>query len=317
MTWEAAISYCEGLDLSVHSDWRLPNRNELQSLADYTKYSSATTFPDMRSSEYWSSTTIASYSCYAWYVSFDIGKVGDYYKSKLYYVRAVRGSPQTTATIMHVPTDHSTIQAAIDAANSGDTIRVTGGIYYENILMKDGIRLEGGWDSSFSVRDPSAYPTIIDGGSSGSVLSLTNIYNAIIDGFTITHGYASEGGGMYCRLSSPSIINCTISNNIATERGGGIYSYYFIPTIFNSLLVNNMAGGQPNAICINWYGFSLSSDTEVLQYGEGVEMLLRSFNPSRGQWESCYRFFGKPCGKNLSPRDSEVMRRILFISYIL
>ena len=52
MTWEAAISYCEGLSLGGHDDWRLPNTNELQSLVDYTRYYPAidtAAFPDTMS----------------------------------------------------------------------------------------------------------------------------------------------------------------------------------------------------------------------------------------------------------------------------
>ena len=34
-TWEEALVYCENLELAEYTDWRLPNRNELQSLVDY------------------------------------------------------------------------------------------------------------------------------------------------------------------------------------------------------------------------------------------------------------------------------------------
>jgi len=95
MTWEEAISYCEDLVLGGRGDWRLPNRNELQSLVDYAKYAPAidiTAFPGTMSSNYWSSTTYAYYSVYAWSVSFDSGYVSpDDSKSNSYYVRAVRG----------------------------------------------------------------------------------------------------------------------------------------------------------------------------------------------------------------------------------
>ncbi len=36
LDWEDALAYCEGLEL-VHSDWRLPNAKELQSIVDYTR----------------------------------------------------------------------------------------------------------------------------------------------------------------------------------------------------------------------------------------------------------------------------------------
>jgi hypothetical protein len=39
-TWQQALAYAEGLELPSggYSDWRLPNRNELQTLVDYTRY---------------------------------------------------------------------------------------------------------------------------------------------------------------------------------------------------------------------------------------------------------------------------------------
>jgi hypothetical protein len=42
MDWEQALAYAEGLTCGGHSDWRLPNAKELQSIVDYTHAPDAT-----------------------------------------------------------------------------------------------------------------------------------------------------------------------------------------------------------------------------------------------------------------------------------
>jgi len=45
LDWENALSYAENLTLGGHSDWRLPNAKELQSIVDYTRCPDITNSP--------------------------------------------------------------------------------------------------------------------------------------------------------------------------------------------------------------------------------------------------------------------------------
>ncbi len=91
-TWQQALLYCESISLADYHDWRLPNRNELQSIVDYNTYDSSIDplFSIVRST-YWSSTTYNRYPDGAWSVHFSSCRVDEDDKSSFGYVRAVRG----------------------------------------------------------------------------------------------------------------------------------------------------------------------------------------------------------------------------------
>ena len=93
-TWAQAKAYCADLDLAGKSDWRLPTRNQLQSIVDYNESSppiSSTFFPGTVAANHWTSTTNASNTINAWGVNFFNGNAScDYLKTSAYYVRAVR-----------------------------------------------------------------------------------------------------------------------------------------------------------------------------------------------------------------------------------
>ena len=105
-TWEEALAYCESLILADNDDWRLPNRNELQSIIDYTRYGPSVdpAFPLIRPSSNWSSNTNAAILDSAWIVNFYNGDVSSLGKDNESYVHAVRGGqcrivPTTTTTL--------------------------------------------------------------------------------------------------------------------------------------------------------------------------------------------------------------------------
>jgi hypothetical protein len=81
-----------------YSDWRMPTIKELAYIVNYSiPYPGPTIdtgyFPNTAASWYWSSTTNADYTYYAWRVNFYDGDDGydDKPKPNNYYVRAVRG----------------------------------------------------------------------------------------------------------------------------------------------------------------------------------------------------------------------------------
>jgi hypothetical protein len=97
VSWKHALQYCEGLSFAGHTDWRLPNGRELQSIAEYRR-----SIPSIdpifiaasgMSSYYWSSSTCEYDPVYAWYVHFYYGNADCGWKSNANYVRAVRSGP--------------------------------------------------------------------------------------------------------------------------------------------------------------------------------------------------------------------------------
>ena len=92
--WNAAIDWAEGLTFAGYSDWRLPNRRELESIVDSSTYShsiNTTYFPNTFSGYYWSGSTYADDTTGAWFVGFGDGYVDVNGKTNAGYVRAVRG----------------------------------------------------------------------------------------------------------------------------------------------------------------------------------------------------------------------------------
>jgi hypothetical protein len=186
---------------------------------------------------------------------------------------------QQTATIHYVDDDgdcsghvpcYVTIQAAVDAAASGDEIHVTQGTYTSTLTSDDNVVeidedvvLLGGWNDDFTARDPDTYVSMINGTtiSGGGPFLLSQhrcVYidgaSPVIDGFYITGaGGKGNGGGIYNNAGSPAIQNNVISGNSASSfslwwpssySGGGIYNVNGSPTVQNNVICQNSAGGM-------------------------------------------------------------------------
>ena len=97
-TWANALlsaAACNTASFAGHTDWRLPNLREMQSLIDYGRASPALPsdlpFTSVQSYYYWTSTTYAGNASLAWYVFLVTGFVDSDGKSSTYFVWPVRG----------------------------------------------------------------------------------------------------------------------------------------------------------------------------------------------------------------------------------
>jgi len=130
------------------------------------------------------------------------------------------------------------IQRAIDTASNGQGILVRDGLYEENLFINKDVTLSSENGSS---------TTIIDGQSTGRPVRILS--HAVLKGFTLEKGRATEGGGLYVGPSeAPLIVDCVIQANGAYNQyspyglGGGVYcSVSSSPTFQKCKIMNNSA----------------------------------------------------------------------------
>lgn len=192
------------------------------------------------------------------------------------------------------PPNYSTIEEAMTAASSGDTILVLPGTYHEDVVMKDGVILAGSGPEQ----------TAINGTYSGSgyIPAVQMAEGSMITGFTVTGGFVGISsrdctaiisnnvvtGNTHMGISliadadyssvKSLVINNTIADNLPAAGGdfcAGIYTEpqgtatEASPVIMNNIIIGHKFGISPyfatpvlsyNDIWGNWenYGYSSS-----------------------------------------------------------
>lgn len=119
------------------------------------------------------------------------------------------------------PGAFATLQEAVTAAASGDTIVVTAGIY----------RGAGNRDVSFtdkivSLRSESGPEqcTIDCEGQGAAFILDSERPGLVLDGFTITGGQGGQGGAIRApSVGTLTLLNCILADNHATDSGGAVY----------------------------------------------------------------------------------------------
>ncbi|MBN1220731.1 MAG: right-handed parallel beta-helix repeat-containing protein [Anaerolineae bacterium] len=202
---------------------------------------------------------------------------------------------------------HTTIQAAVDAADPGDDIRVRQGTYTgvhlqggarQVIYISKTVTIRGGYDNGFQQSFPLTQPTVVDAQGNGRGIYIDGSSGNItptIEGLWVTGGNASNalinngrGGGIYSDDATPIIAGNIISNNVAYTGtgpslygGGGIYVAYpsGVTVISGNQVISNVAntsyfgwgGGifMRNAPAVQVINNVVLSNTAAITGGEG------------------------------------------------
>lgn len=180
--------------------------------------------------------------------------IGAYeFPSPLHFVSLASTNP--IAPFTNWLTAAANIQDAIDAANAGDFIAVSNGIYQSGATLVDDDTLPNRVviDKAVTVQSfDGSTVTIIAGSRDAGNSESTSIRcaylanGAVLSGFTLTNGGAENsgnivndecGGGVWCQSASAVVTNCILTGNYADAFGGAAYQ----GTFDNCLIVSNTA----------------------------------------------------------------------------
>jgi hypothetical protein len=256
------------------------------------------------------------------------------FKTSLLLVALCLSSGNLGAAVHRVPQDHASIQAAIDAAQAGDTVLVAPGTYRERIQLKAEITVRSaGEDEQGEVGLKRAEATIIDGGGeNGAAAGVAMAENATLDGFTVTNvgrydeaewnrHHATHGNEQsHEHIGQPGTagigvvgVNCTVTNNIVHHIG---YTGIAIlgkegtrcqPRIAHNVCYRNMGGGigsmrestaiiESNRCFQNFYaGIGHDDASPIVMDNECYENIRAGIGVSEG---SCPVVRGNRCYHN-------------------
>ncbi len=142
-------------------------------------------------------------------------------------------------SVLQVPVEYLTIQEAVAEAQNGDTVLVGPGTYTGQFTF------EGKAITITSSHGPEATTLLAVG--TGPVVRMQNGEGpeSVLCGFTITGGLATlgetDGAGVYCCDSSPTIIGNIVTGNFAGHWGGGIHAKGAAPgEAFGARIIGNV-----------------------------------------------------------------------------
>jgi hypothetical protein len=176
---------------------------------------------------------------------------------------------------------HATLQAAVDAASAGDTLKVKGTCYGDTTIGKS-LTIVGQSNPGFG-------QATLNGGNIGSVVTVNEGVTVAITGLTITGGNGSQqpcgpdcgmGGGIFNK-GSLTLTKSTVTGNTAGYGGAGIDNGFEgsdrprpVTMIINSTVTGNRSSYTGGGIRNTDGSVSLTNSTvsdNAATYGGGIE----------------------------------------------
>lgn len=159
-----------------------------------------------------------------------------------------------------------TIQAAVDAAAEGDTIKIATGVYTEVntyggnpqvVYITRSLTLRGGYTATdWDNYDPDAHPATVNAQRLGRGLYINSSGSVTVEGLVVTGGDGKGmwpgGGGMYAHAATLVISDNLITDNMASTgdngAGGGMYvmNGTTVMIVGNTIYTNTACAGADN-----------------------------------------------------------------------
>jgi hypothetical protein len=168
--------------------------------------------------------------------------------------------------------EYSTVQRAIDAAASGDTLTLCAGTFKERLSVSGKSLTLVGAGAGSSVLDANGSGTALklSGGATVTLVDLT-VQNAKssgihctdggvgLDGVQVRANKGSKGAGLYALRCALDVVDSSFEGNTASSRGAGLYAESSSGSVTGSSFLDNIASSRGGGVALQGGSVELAS----------------------------------------------------------